>query len=210
MSQSDFEKQLQKSQQLAEIPVANWFRHHGRYVLPAYILSEATAQAPVLETEGGRIVVPDLQVFDGYGPPYWVEVKWKKGTSPDGGINTRKLGVVGTGGTERTGFETRLFEHYKQLGEIAHADVFFMFAQADADVVTCDSLKSLNWPGCKFLIYGKDNDGNPNKDQHLWALDKLTPVGSLKAFQSGDFPPLPEALRSKARKMALELSRQPR
>lgn len=168
----EFNRQLVRSRDHAERPIAEWFKRHGHVILPTYAFS--AAGAPKLEAfcAEDSIVNPDLLVAR-RGLMFWVEVKLK--TS----VTRYRIG-----GTDDTGIDRRLWLHYRACAEATGAKVFLAFAHEDLDAVYLDDTDRLD------LIKRVDpTDAMAKGGMVFWRVDMLTWLSTLHNVR-GDRAPV--------------------
>ncbi len=173
MRRNDFQEQLQRSKNTAEIPIAKWFKQHGAFVIPLYRFSGAGAPKLEAFVSDDSSILPDLQVARA-GMMFFVEVKLKTEAT-----FTRMLQQYDTG------FSIRHWENYRTHQERTGAKVFVSFAHEKENLVTLDGLDSL------AVHSGRREDRGTKMERDgmvFWPLRELTVIAKLSDVRGGKAP----------------------
>ena len=164
---SNFHRQLEVGK-VGESEIARWLMSKGYNILPVYEIAEGQYKGPAVFSKDGKgIIAPDIFAFSN-SDVKWIEAKTKTAFSWH-----RK--------TEKwtTGIDKNLFEHYKQIAELAPWPVWLLFLQKGGQAKDSEvSEAGLFGGSIKFLAknINHDSDNYGPYGMFYWAQDVLKKI----------------------------------
>jgi hypothetical protein len=169
----DFRTAVENSRKI-ERQIARWIMSRGSHVLGVYDYSGANDdKAPKLEIvpPEGSLVLPDLLAARG-GRSIWIEVKWKSHA------NWRR-----NEHEYQTGFNARLWNHYRRVQDRSGLPVYILFAHRGNDPEA-----PLTAPSCEGIFSAKLRDlPDPRRSTDRervhwvnWPIDVMKRIASYR------------------------------